>query len=166
MNKGGNRIEFDIKNELNGELANATDLKAFFWDLRSIKPLSDLISLPLDNAIEDNKITLTINSKTFTASLEDNETVAAFKDLLPMTIDMNELNGNEKYYYMPQNLPSKSEKVSTIYEGDIMLYGSNCLVVFYETFDTPYTYTKIGHIDDVSGLKEAVGSENVTVTIE
>ena len=47
-----------------------------------------------------------------------------------------------------------------------MLYGNNCLVVFYESFDTSYTYTKIGHIDDTSGLVDALGTGSVTVTFE
>lgn len=47
--KGGGKIEVDVKNEMNGDLADATDLKAFFWDLKSIKPLCNLLSLPLGN---------------------------------------------------------------------------------------------------------------------
>nr|QGT51201.1 hypothetical protein Firmicute1046_2770 [uncultured Firmicutes bacterium] len=163
--KGTNKIEFDIKSAINDDLADATDLKAFYWDLRTISPLCNLLPLTLSNITDSNKIVLTVNDKTFTATLEKNETAAALKTLLPMAFDMSELNGNEKYYYMPQNLPSNAERVSTIHEGDIMLYGSNCLVIFYETFNTSYSYTKIGHIDDTSGLKAAVGSGSVTVTI-
>lgn len=43
--KGDNKIEVDIKNEMNGDLADATDLKAFFWDLQNIKSLCDVVSL-------------------------------------------------------------------------------------------------------------------------
>ena len=101
-------------------------------------------------ASEVNDMELTINGKSFKATLENNDTVTALKELLPITLDMSELNGNEKYYYLDTTLPSAPEKVEHISEGDIMLYGDSCLVVFYESFDTSYTYTKIGHIDDVS----------------
>jgi hypothetical protein len=44
-----------------------------------------------------------------------------------------------------------------------MLYGDNCVVVFYETFTTTYQYTPIGHITNPKGLKEALGIGSVTI---
>ena len=104
-----------------------------------------------------------VKNKVFIASLEDNATAAAFKQQLPLTVTMNELNGNEKYYYMDTTLPTAATNPGTIHAGDIMLYGNNCVVVFYETFNTSYSYTKIGHIDDATGLKQALGTGNVAV---
>ena len=83
-----------------------------------------------------------------------------------MTINMTELNGNEKYSDLSKNLPTNSSNPGTIKAGDLMLYGSNTLVLFYKNFPTSYSYTKIGHIDNVSGLVAALGSESVTVTYE
>ena len=90
--------------------------------------------------------------------LEDNETAAALKEHLPLTLDMSELNGNEKYNYLPFELPTDSYSPGAIQTGDVMLYGSDCLVVFYKSFSTPYSYTRIGHIDDPSELASAVGA--------
>lgn len=117
-----------------------------------------------DNLMEQR--TLKINNQSFSIDLEDNETVQKFIELLPLTMDMQELNGNEKYYYMETSLPTNSEKVGYIDAGDIMLFGDNCLVLFYKSFSTPYSYTRIGHIENVENLETFVGHQNVTVTIE
>ena len=106
-------------------------------------------------------ITITVNGRAFSATLYDNETARAFKERLPLTLDMSELNGNEKYYYLPESLPTNSSRPSAINAGDIMLYGSDCLVIFYESFSTSYSYTPIGKIDDPDGLAEALGSVNI-----
>lgn len=117
-----------------------------------------------DNLMEQR--TLKINNQSFSIDLEDNETVQKFIELLPLTMDMQELNGNEKYYYMETSLPTNSEKVGYIDAGDIMLFGDNCLVLFYKSFSTPYSYTRIGHIENVENLETYVGQQNITVTIE
>ncbi|MCF2442587.1 hypothetical protein L0657_01365 [Dyadobacter sp. CY345] len=110
-----------------------------------------------------NRLILQIGEKTFSATLANNATVTAFKARLPLTISMDELNANEKYYRFSGNLPSNPSNPGRIENGDIILYTSNTLVLFYETFSTSYTYTRIAKIDDVSGLKAALGSGNVTV---
>ena len=111
------------------------------------------------------KINLTINGNSFTATLEDNETTRELLNRLPIEVSMSELNGNEKYYYFDESLPTNSYKPGSISTGDIMLYGSDCLVIFYEDFDTPYSYTRLGKIDNVDNLKNALGKGNVNVTI-
>lgn len=108
-------------------------------------------------------ITITVNGRAFSATLYDNETARAFKERLPLTLDMSELNGNEKYYYLPESLPRNSSRPSAINAGDIMLYGSDCLVIFYESFSTSYSYTPIGKIDDPDGLSAALGRGSVQV---
>lgn len=126
-----------------------------------------------DTNIEENDTTQSTNvmnvkvgTHLFTATLADNATAEAFKMLLPLTINMSELNGNEKYYYLNADLPTSSYRPGTIHNGDIMLYGSDCIVLFYETFSTPYSYTRIGSVDNPDGLAEALGQGRVTVTFE
>ena len=112
------------------------------------------------------KLKITIGTNTFTATVHNNATATAFKAKLPLTINMSELNGNEKYFDLPDNLPTNASNPGTIQTGDVMLYGSNTLVLFYKTFPTSYNYSRIGRIDNPSGLAAALGSGNITVKFE
>ena len=112
----------------------------------------------------DNELTITIGGKAYGATLSDNPTAAAFKALLPLSVSMSELNGNEKLFRLPGSLPTQESRPSSIQSGDLMLYGANTLVLFYKSFGTTYSYTRIGRIDDPAGLERAVGDGSVTVT--
>lgn len=113
-----------------------------------------------------SKMKIKIGNSTFMATLYDNAAVTAFKSLLPLTVNMLELNGNEKYVDLPRSIPVNASNPGTIQNGDLVLYGSSTLVLFYKTFSTSYSYTKLGRIDDVTGLVAALGSENVSITFE
>lgn len=119
-----------------------------------------------DDTPVSNNLKITIGPVSFNATLDNNETAKAFKRLLPMTVDMSELHGNEKYYYLSNGLPTASFNLGTIRTGDLMLYGSTCVVLFYETFPTSYTYTRLGRITNPSGLASVLGSGGVNVTFE
>ena len=109
---------------------------------------------------------LRINGKEFTATLYDTQAARALLEKLPMTLIMQELNGNEKYNYLPFALPTSNESVGNIKTGDIMLWGDNCLVLFYENFSTSYSYTKIGYIENPTNFSEALGLDDVAVEFE
>jgi len=126
----------------------------------------DASNIENNNPMPNGKIKITVNSQTFTATLLDNNSAKAFKEILPLTINMTELNGNEKYYNLPDILPTNSSNPGTIEHGDLMLYGSKTMVLFYKTFSTSYRYTKLGSVDDITGLATALGSGNVMVTFE
>lgn len=91
-------------------------------------------------------------------SLEDNPTARAFAQLLPLSLDMPDLNGNEKHARLPHRLPTNAERPGTLRTGDVMLYGDDTLVVFYKTFPLSYRYTRIGRITNVEGLAQALGT--------
>lgn len=109
---------------------------------------------------------LGIGGQSFTATLEDNETTRALLGRLPITVTMGELNGNEKYYFMGERLPTNAQNPGRIEAGDLMLYGDDCLVLFYESFSTAYRYTRLGRLDNITGLAAAVGDGGVNVTIQ
>ena len=111
----------------------------------------------------EHVISIEVDGQTFSATLADNDTARAFAARLPMTLDMRELNGNEKYFYLNEPLPAAAQRVGQIRAGDLMLFGSDCVVLFYENFATSYTYTPIGRIDDPAGLAEALGRGSAEV---
>ena len=110
------------------------------------------------------EITLTINEKEFTAYLDNSSTSSSFEKLLPLTVKMMDLNSNEKYCTLDKDLQTKDVRFDTIEKGDILLFQSNCLVLFYKTFSSGYKYTRIGKIANVDGLQEAVGNSTIKVT--
>lgn len=115
------------------------------------------------NDYKTMNINITVGGKTFTAEIEDSETGRAFVSRLPLTLSMSELNGNEKYYYLDEALPSSPRHYDVINAGDLMLYGSECVVIFYGKAGG-YSYTRIGKLTDTDGLAEALGRGSASVT--
>ena len=123
--------------------------------------------LPETNQSIDNeemtmdKVYININNKKLGINLENNSTTSALIKLLPLELSMNDLNGNEKYVYLNESLPTNTYSPKHIEAGDIMLFGDNCLVIFYESFDTSYSYSKIGHINNLPSLDDG----NISISI-
>lgn len=116
----------------------------------------------INNNEEVNSLKIIIEEKEYLINLENNKTVKELIKMLPIELEMNDLNGNEKYTYLDKDLSSTPYNPNHITKGDIMLYGKDCLVIFYESFDTTYSYTKIGHIDNLLNL----GNSNINIIIK
>ena len=116
------------------------------------------------SAKENRTVIVSVGDKEFEIILADNEAADRFYQMLPMSLNMSELNGNEKYYYMNEYLSTSASVPKQIRTGDLMLYGSNCVVLFYKSFSTSYSYTELGHMTDSSELAAALGKSDVTVT--
>lgn len=114
----------------------------------------------------DDRIVLSYKGHNYQVKTENNKTVKALSTRLPLTMKMKELNGNERYHYLKKRLPSNDKAVHYIHQGDVMLYNSNCIVVFYKSFKTSYKYTRIGHIENFSSAANKLGKGNVTITLK
>jgi hypothetical protein len=106
---------------------------------------------------------MTVGERRFAITLTDSAAARAFVAQLPLTLDMSELNGNEKHAELPKALPADATRPGTIRTGDLMLYGSTTLVVFYTTFQSSYSYTRLGRVEDAAGLAGALGPRGVQV---
>ena len=45
-----------------------------------------------------------------------------------------------------------------------MLYGDDTLVIFYLTFDSSYSYTRLGRVADPAELATVLGKSNVRLS--
>ena len=106
---------------------------------------------------------MTVGDRRFAITLADNAAARALAAQLPLTLDMSELNGNEKYADLREELPASASRPGTIRNGDLMLYGTKTVVVFYATFNSSYSYTRLGGVDDPADLAQALGRRTVRV---
>lgn len=110
------------------------------------------------------KIIVHVNGQDFTATLEENAAAEALVDMMeqgPVTIQMRDYSGFEKVGPLGMSLPTSNQQTTT-QAGDIVLYQGNQIVIFYGS--NSWSYTRLGHIDDLSGWEEALGTGDVTVT--
>lgn len=129
-------------------------------------PIIDDNQQPNDTTTPNSttKMKLIVGEKTFIATLADTPSAKAFVAKLPLTLDMADYGGFEKVANIG-TLPSADHRENSLGLGDIMLYSSNTLVLFYANHGG-YSYTRIGKVDDTNGLREALGSGNVTIKFE
>jgi len=111
------------------------------------------------------KMNIQIDNKTFTVIVENNKTVKELYQKLPITLEMSDLNNNEKYCYLNFTLPTDSKSVKNIKKGDVMLFGNSCLVIFYKSFTTSYSYTKVGYIENPADIETALGKKDIKVVL-
>ena len=100
----------------------------------------------------------------FSATLEENEAVTMFVEMMwenPVVIQMSDYSGFEKVGPLGTSLPASNSQTTT-HAGDIVLYNGNQIVIFYGS--NSWSYTRLGHIDDLVGWEEALGDGDVTVT--
>ena len=137
---------------------NSDTVKIFLWDMDTLKPF---VTAKIDTEVKA-KMNVKIGDAVFTATLEDNAAVREFVDMMkeaPVTIDMSDYSGFEKVGSLGRSLTASDSQMTTN-AGDIVLYNKNQIVMFYGS--NSWSYTKIGHIDDLSGWKEALGDGNIT----
>lgn len=119
------------------------------------------------NGVEEGTVmnmNVQVGDAVFSATLEENEAVTAFVEMMresSVVIRMSDYSGFEKVGSLGTSLPSSNSQTTT-HAGDIVLYNGNQIVIFYGS--NSWSYTRLGHIDDLTGWEEALGNGDVTVT--
>lgn len=121
----------------------------------------------VSDAAQNRTLNIQVGETVFTATLVDNSSAAALKELLaqgPLTIQMHDYGNFEKVGSLGTDLPRNDEQITTE-PGDLILYQGNSFVIYYDT--NAWNFTKLGKINNATQaeLKEALGSGDVTVTL-
>ena len=96
------------------------------------------------------ELLLTIDGQEVSVAWEDNDSVAALKELAakaPVTIQMSMYGGFEQVGPIGTNRP-RNDVQTTTGAGDIVLYSGNQIVVFYGS--NSWAYTRLGRIDGLN----------------
>ena len=160
-----------------------TSLTACRQNGTSKEPMEDVVEPTADEAIEsvadeeveteieepeqEETMVITINGETISVEWEDNETVAALKELVSeeaISIQMSMYGGFEQVGNLGTSLP-RNDKQMTTEAGDIVLYSGNQIVMFYGS--NSWSYTRLGKVTGMtkSELEDLLGNGDVTITI-
>lgn len=122
-----------------------------------------------DTSMENNTLKLTVNGRSFTATLlKNSSTEALMKQLAQGSVDirMDDYGNMEKVGSLGFSLP-RNDRQTTTAPGDLILYQGNSFVIYYDT--NSWNFTRLGKVDGVSSRNEMLdllgGKGEVTVTL-
>ena len=117
--------------------------------------------------VDYNTMNLKVNNSTMKVKLSDNAATKALVERLKegtITYNAYDYGGFEKVGALGFSLPSNDTYITTE-PGDIMLYTSNQLCIFFDS--NSWEYTPIGKIEGMTKqqLKDAFGTGEVSITL-
>mgnify|MGYP000136308276 FL=1 len=118
-----------------------------------------------DDELMNKTLSLKINDTLVDVFWLDNDSVTALKKLAKdgLTIEMHMYGGFEQVGSLGTSITATDTRITTS-PGDIVLYSSNQIVIFYDS--NTWAYTKLGHINlSKSELTDLLGDGDVTITI-
>ena len=116
-----------------------------------------------------SEIKITVSGKTLPVKIEDNVATKALVEALrgsSITYEADDYGGFEKVGALGRTLPSDNKQISTS-AGDVVLYNSSNIVLFYGS--NSWSYTRLGKIqyeslDELKSFLKA-GEGNISVTL-
>lgn len=110
------------------------------------------------------KLKLRIKDYEFDVTLEENDATRELVEMArnePITINFEDYGGFEKVGPLGRSLTTDNTRITTK-AGDIVLYQGNQIVMFYGS--NTWSYTMLGHVDDLTYWEEALGDGDVMAT--
>ena len=113
--------------------------------------------------VEDKTLKLYIDDIEINVTWENNTSVNALKELETITVNMHQYGGFEQVGSIGKTITSNDKQITTN-PGDIVLYSSNQIVIFFGS--NTWSYTKLGHlILNQDELNNLLDKESVVVRI-
>lgn len=141
-----------------------------FFQLRCVEGKEQIRVMKTKPSLKDaaHSLHLKWGDHQLTLDLEVSGTSLDLQALLPLQLELVDLNRNEKYADLPEELSGQAKRVRQINAGDVMIFAGNSLVLFYESFSTPYSYVRLGSIREKDQLADLIGSKvrRFTATLE
>ncbi len=169
----GDKQNSGIKPELDTNVPDSFDTES--EDSKESETVTEQTEIQTKEATQENseqevtemKMKIQIGDTTFTATLAENSSVDALKELMadgPLTLNMSDYASMEKGADLGVTLPQNNEQMNT-QAGDIILFQGRTFVIYYDT--NSWSLTPIGKIDnvDAESLRAALGTGDVTVTL-
>ncbi len=155
----------DINPEVSSNTSDALNSKDLMTDKGVLQ--TESFQESTGQKITEMKMKIQVGNSTFTATLAENSSVDALKELMadgPLTLNMSDYANMEKGADLGVELPQNNQQMNT-QPGDIILYQGRTLVIYYDT--NSWNLTPIGKIDNVDkeSLKTALGDDDVTVIL-
>lgn len=114
--------------------------------------------------VEDKTLKLYIDDIEINVTWENNASVNALKELETITITMHQYGGFEQVGSIGKTITSNDKQITTN-PGDIVLYSSNQIVIFFGS--NTWSYTKLGHLNlNQDELNNILDKSNVILRIE
>ena len=120
----------------------------FFIKGNVLKNREEVNQNEADNVGELADISIKMGTKSYKAKSTSTKTTQSFLESLPVTIQMNDVDGNQKYGCMYYKIANESAKTNKVKKGDVLLSGESCVISAYEDFKTINKYVVLGHIDN------------------
>ena len=113
--------------------------------------------------VEDKTLKLYIDDIEINVTWENNSSVNALKELETITVNMHQYGGFEQVGSIGKTITSNDKQIKTN-PGDIVLYSSNQIVIFFGS--NTWSYTKLGHLNlNQDELNNLLDKESVVVRI-
>ena len=122
-----------------------------------------IVTTEEESAMKGKGMKLYIKETEVPVTWEENASVEALRELLPLTIQMSMYGGFEQVGPIGQRIISDDQQTTTA-SGDIVLYSGNQIVVFYGS--NSWAYTRLGHVDlSQQEMTDLLSHGDVTITI-